>query len=88
MFHINCYTINMQTLLDNGILPILPDIMNTAEYKTRKEAVWAVCNDISGDTPEQIRLVSLLPCVKFGIISSSRSPGKYLHYTVDQNNIE
>jgi len=33
------------------------DIMNTAEFKTRKEAVWAVCNAISGGTPEQIRLV-------------------------------
>ena len=47
----------IQTLLDSGILPILLDIMNTAEFKTRKEAVWAVCNAISGGTPEQIRLV-------------------------------
>ena len=31
--------------------------MNTAEYKIRKEAVWAVCNAISGGTPEQIRSV-------------------------------
>ena len=48
---------NVQTLLDSGILPILLDIMNTAEFKTRKEAVWAVCNAISGGTPEQVRLV-------------------------------
>ena len=46
-----------QTLLDSGVLPILLDIMNTAEYKIRKEAVWAVCNAISGGTPEQVRSV-------------------------------
>ena len=48
--------------------------MNTAEFKTRKEAVWAVCNAISGGTPDQIRLVSLLPCVQLGL--STCQPGK------------
>ena len=39
--------------------------MNTAEFKTRKEAVWAVCNAISGGTPDQIRLVqpSITACM-------------------------
>ena len=45
----------IQVLLDSAVLPILLDIMNTAEFKTRKEAVWAVCNTISGGTPEQVR---------------------------------
>ena len=44
----------IQALLDSAVLPILLDIMNTAEFKIRKEAVWAVCNAISGGTPEQI----------------------------------
>ena len=45
----------IQVLLDSAVLPILLDIMNTAEFKTRKEAVWAVCYAISGGTPEQVR---------------------------------
>ena len=45
----------IQVLLDSAVLPILLDIMNTAEFKTKKEAVWAVCNAISGGTPDQIR---------------------------------
>jgi len=47
----------MQALLDSAVLPMLLDIMNTEEFKIRKEAVWAVCNAISGGTPEQIRLI-------------------------------
>ena len=45
----------IQTLLDSAVIPTILDIMNTAEYKIRKEAVWAVCNAISGGTPDQIR---------------------------------
>ena len=45
----------IQVLLDSAVLPILLDIMNTAEFKTKKEAVWAVCNAISGGTADQIR---------------------------------
>ena len=45
----------IQVLLDSAVLPILLDIMNTAEFKTRKEAVWAMFNAISSGTPEQIR---------------------------------
>ena len=80
----------MQTLLDSGILPILLDIMNTAEFKTRKEAIWAVCNAISGGTPDQIRLVqpSITACMcEFGIINLSRFPPVNI-YMVDQNDIE
>ena len=52
-----CYYVHryIQVLLDSAVLPILLDIMNTAELKTRKEAVVAVCNAISGGTPEQVR---------------------------------
>ena len=53
----------IQVLLDSAILPILLDIMNTAEFKTRKEAVWAVCNAISGGTPDQIRFQLMFVCV-------------------------
>ena len=42
-------------LIDSGVIPVVLDIMSTAEFKTRKEAVWAVCNAISGGTPEQIK---------------------------------
>ena len=55
-----CYPIlPTQTLIDSGVIPVVLDIMSTAEFKTRKEVVWAVCNVISGGTPEQIKLVWL-----------------------------
>ena len=62
--HIHTY---IQILLDSAVLPILLDIMNTAEFKTRKEAVWAVCNAISGGTPDQVRFQLMFICIRMYI---------------------
>ena len=40
---------------DANIFPVLIDILRSAEFKTRKEAAWAITNATSGGTPGQIR---------------------------------
>lgn len=45
-----------QTVIDANIFPVLIDILQKAEFRTRKEAAWAITNATSGGTPEQIRL--------------------------------
>lgn len=42
-------------VIDANIIPMLIEILGKAEFKTRKEAAWAVTNATSGGTPEQIR---------------------------------
>lgn len=44
-----------QTVIDANIFPVLIDILQKAEFRTRKEAAWAITNATSGGTPEQIR---------------------------------
>ena len=57
--HTHTHTRIMQSVIDANLFPVLIEIMNSAaEYKTRKEAVWAILNATSGGTQQQIRLVS------------------------------
>jgi hypothetical protein len=42
-------------VIDANIFPVLIDIQSKAEFKTRKEAAWAITNATSGGTAEQIR---------------------------------
>lgn len=44
-----------QTVIDANIFPVLIEILQKAEFRTRKEAAWAITNATSGGTPEQIR---------------------------------
>ena len=45
----------LQAVIDANIFPILIEILGKAEFKTRKEAAWAITNATSGGSPEQIR---------------------------------
>ena len=45
----------LQAVIDANIFPVLIEILNRAEFKTRKEAAWAITNATSGGSPEQIR---------------------------------
>lgn len=45
----------LQTVIDAHIFPTLIEILRQAEFKTRKEAAWAITNATSGGTHEQIR---------------------------------
>lgn len=45
----------IQAVIDANIFPVLIEILGKAEFKTRKEAAWAITNATSGGTPAQIR---------------------------------
>ena len=63
-FSVLAYNVNLaccQTVIDANVFPVLIDILGKAEFKTRKEAAWAITNATSGGTAEQIRfLVNLV----------------------------
>lgn len=46
-----------QNVIDANIFPVLIEILQKAEFRTRKEAAWAITNATSGGTPAQIRHV-------------------------------
>ena len=48
-------TLIFKAVIDANIFPVLIDIQSKAEFKTRKEAAWAITNASSGGTAEQIR---------------------------------
>lgn len=50
----------MQTVIDANIFSVLIEILQKAEFRTRKEAAWAITNATSGGTPEQIRFFTHL----------------------------
>ncbi|XP_064408226.1 importin subunit alpha-7 isoform X2 [Latimeria chalumnae] len=56
--------IQTQSVIDANIFPVLIEILQKAEFRTRKEAAWAITNATSGGTPEQIRYLVELGCIK------------------------
>ena len=50
-----CIIFPLKAVIDANIFPILIEILQKAEFRTRKEAAWAITNATSGGTPEQIR---------------------------------
>lgn len=46
-------------MIDANIFPVLIEIQSKAEFKTRKEAAWAITNATSGGTAEQVRYLHL-----------------------------
>ncbi|KAM4866089.1 importin subunit alpha-6 isoform 1-T1 [Thomomys bottae] len=54
----------IQAVIDGSIFPVLIEILQKAEFRTRKEAAWAITNATSGGTPEQIRYLVALGCIK------------------------
>uniref|UniRef100_A0A8B9KWN0 Importin subunit alpha n=1 Tax=Astyanax mexicanus TaxID=7994 RepID=A0A8B9KWN0_ASTMX len=54
----------IQTVIDANIFPVLIEVLQKAEFRTRKEAAWAITNATSGGTPEQIRYLVNLGCIK------------------------
>jgi hypothetical protein len=52
-------------VIDANIFPVLIDIQSKAEFKTRKEAAWAITNATSGGTAEQIRWGAIANKPKF-----------------------
>uniref|UniRef100_A0AAR2IWR7 Importin subunit alpha n=1 Tax=Pygocentrus nattereri TaxID=42514 RepID=A0AAR2IWR7_PYGNA len=54
----------IQAVIDANIFPVLIEILQKAEFRTRKEAAWAITNATSGGTPEQMRYLVSLNCIK------------------------
>jgi importin subunit alpha-6/7 len=51
-------------VIDANIIPALVEVMGKAEFKTRKEAAWAVANAASGGSQEQIRFLVHQGCIQ------------------------
>ena len=51
-------------MIDANIFPVLIDIQGKAEFKTRKEAAWAITNASSGGTAEQIKFLVNQGCIQ------------------------
>ena len=45
------------------MFPVLIDIMKSSDFKTRKEAAWALVNATSGGSPDQIRYLVNQGCI-------------------------
>ncbi|KAI7871639.1 armadillo-type protein [Spinellus fusiger] len=43
-------TLQVQTVIDAGVIPLLVDAIKTGDFLTKKEACWAICNVVSKDT--------------------------------------
>jgi importin subunit alpha-2 len=50
-------------VIDANIFPVLIEIQSKAEFKTRKEAAWAITNATSGGTAEQVRFLVQQGCI-------------------------
>ena len=50
-------------MIDANIFPVLIDIQGKEEFKTRKEAAWAITNASSGGTAEQIKFLVIQGCI-------------------------
>ena len=50
----------IQQVVNHGLIPFLVGFLSKADFKTQKEAVWAITNCTSGGTVEQI--VHLVHC--------------------------
>lgn len=51
-------------MLDANIIPPVLKILAEGEFKTRKEAAWAISNATSGGSDEQIKFLVQLGCIK------------------------
>ena len=53
----------IQAVIDANLFPVLIEILQKSEFKTRKEAAWAITNATSGGTPDQIRYLVEQGCI-------------------------
>ena len=55
--------IQIQAVIDAGIVPPLINLLNSAEFDIKKEAAWAISNATSGGTSEQINFLVSQGCI-------------------------
>lgn len=56
--------LQIQAVLDAGILPPLVHLLGMAEFDIKKEAAWALSNATSGGSAEQIKFLVQCGCIK------------------------
>jgi importin subunit alpha-1 len=54
----------IQAVIDANIIPPLIQLLANAEFDIKKEAAWAISNATSGGSPEQIKYMVNLGCIK------------------------
>ena len=50
-------------VIDANLVPAIVDALARAEFRTQKEAAWAVSNFTVGGTPEQVSSLCVCVCV-------------------------
>ena len=53
----------IQSVIDNNIIPPLIQLLDQAEFDIRKEAAWAISNATSGGTQYQIKFLVSQGCI-------------------------
>merc|ERR1712166_1654856 len=53
----------IQAVIDGNLIPTLIDVLQNADFKTRKEAAWAISNATSGGRPDQIQQLVAAGCI-------------------------
>ena len=53
---LRCYCLLVQMVIDANLVPTLIFTLSHGEFKTQKEAAWAVSNFTVGGTPEQVSI--------------------------------
>lgn len=53
---------NLQCVIEANIFPVLIEILAKGDFKSRKEAAWAITNATSGGSPEQIMYLVEMVC--------------------------
>ncbi len=44
----------IQSVIDANLIPPLVECISQGDFKTRKEAAWAICNLTAGGSKEQV----------------------------------
>ena len=50
------FALLLQMVIDSNVVPMLIQILSYGEFKTQKEAAWAVSNFTVGGTDDQVGL--------------------------------
>jgi importin subunit alpha-6/7 len=54
----------IQSVIENNIVPPLIQLLSNAEFDIRKEAAWAISNATSGGTEQQIKFLVQQGCIR------------------------
>lgn len=70
----------IQAVIDANIFPVLITIMQSADFKTKKESAWAIANATSSGTAEQIRYLVSNTFLYIILFIKKETSMVYIHY--------